>query len=300
MSCHPPPPLPPPFLLLIAIIVILLLLLIIIISFIIVVTTTVVIIIISSSSSILSSSSSSAETGPFVPPPPPPLSPFCEDSFDCTGNVQVMRAALECAHRGYGESIVIGVAAAGQEISVSPLSPLFSPAPTLLQCVCCHEAWGRMLLLEAITEAPYSPAAAAAAPLQTRPFQLVTGRVWKGTAFGGYKSRSQVPGLVDKYMAGGTKLDDYITHNMKFDQVMRTPQTRRSRSMAELSSSAPSWLSSHRLGHHQLLSNCVICCRYVPCHDADDSGRPPLLLLQINEAFELLHAGECLRCVLTF
>jgi len=91
-------------------------------------------------------------------------------SFDCTGNVEVMRAALECAHRGWGESIVIGVAAAGQEI-------------------------------------------------KTRPFQLVTGRVWKGTAFGGYKSRIQVPGLVEKYMAGGTRLDDYVTHEMPFDQI---------------------------------------------------------------------------------
>jgi hypothetical protein len=76
--------------------------------------------------------------------PPPPAAP-CLRSFECIGNVQVMRAALECAHRGWGQSIVIGVAAAGQEIS-------------------------------------------------TRPFQLVTGRVWKGTAFGGYKSRLQVGG----------------------------------------------------------------------------------------------------------
>eukprot|EP00873_Tetraselmis_striata_P013043 jgi/Tetstr1/433307/TSEL_022594.t1 len=91
-------------------------------------------------------------------------------SFDCTGNVEVMRSALECAHRGWGESIVIGVAAAGQEIS-------------------------------------------------TRPFQLVTGRVWKGTAFGGYKSRIQVPELVNKYMEGGTKLDDYVTHEMPFDKI---------------------------------------------------------------------------------
>eukprot|EP00873_Tetraselmis_striata_P013042 jgi/Tetstr1/433306/TSEL_022593.t1 len=110
-------------------------------------------------------------------------------SFECIGNVDVMRAALECAHRGWGESIVIGVAAAGQE-------------------------------------------------LKTRPFQLVTGRVWKGTAFGGYKSRIQVPELVNKYMEGKTRLDDYVTHSMKFDQI--------------------------------------------------------------NEAFELLHAGKCLRCVLSF
>ena len=87
-------------------------------------------------------------------------------SFECIGNVQVMRAALECCHKGWGESIIIGVAAAGQEIA-------------------------------------------------TRPFQLVTGRVWRGTAFGGYKSRIAVPQLVDKYMAGKTRLDDYVTHTMK-------------------------------------------------------------------------------------
>ncbi|CAN0500264.1 unnamed protein product, partial [Laminaria digitata] len=74
-------------------------------------------------------------------------------TFDATGNVGVMRSALEAAHRGWGESCVIGVAAAGHEIS-------------------------------------------------TRPFQLVTGRIWKGTAFGGWKSRSQVPGLVEDYIAG--------------------------------------------------------------------------------------------------
>jgi len=110
-------------------------------------------------------------------------------SFDCTGNVQVMRSALECAARGWGTSVVIGVAAAGQEIA-------------------------------------------------TRPFQLVTGRTWKGTAFGGWKSRPQVPILVDLYLAGDLKIDEYITHNMEFNQI--------------------------------------------------------------NEAFDLLHKGECLRCVLKF
>lgn len=110
-------------------------------------------------------------------------------SFDCTGNVQVMRQALECSARGWGKSVVIGVAAAGQEIS-------------------------------------------------TRPFQLVTGRSWMGTAFGGWKSKPQVPMLVDMYMAGQVKIDEYITHEMDFKQI--------------------------------------------------------------NEAFELLHKGECLRCVLKF
>jgi len=110
-------------------------------------------------------------------------------SFDCTGSVGVMRSALECSARGWGVSVVIGVAAAGQEIS-------------------------------------------------TRPFQLVTGRTWKGTAFGGWKSKPQVPMLVDLYMDGQLKIDEYITHKMKFSQI--------------------------------------------------------------NEAFDLLHQGKCLRCVLSF
>ena len=84
-------------------------------------------------------------------------------SFDCTGNVQVMRAALECAHRGWGMSCVIGVAASGKEIS-------------------------------------------------TRPFQLVTGRKWVGTAFGGWKSRAQVPKLVERHLDGELPIEQYITH----------------------------------------------------------------------------------------
>lgn len=91
-------------------------------------------------------------------------------SFDCTGNVQVMRAALECSARGWGKSVVVGVAAAGQEIS-------------------------------------------------TRPFQLITGRHWMGTAFGGWKSKPQVPELVEKYQRGEVKLDEYITHTLKFDEI---------------------------------------------------------------------------------
>jgi len=107
-------------------------------------------------------------------------------SFECIGNVHTMRQALEATHKGWGVSCVIGVAAAGTEIS-------------------------------------------------TRPFQLVVGRVWKGTAFGGFKSRSQVPGLVEQYMSGKLKVDEYITHKLK--------------------------------------------------------------LGQINEGFDLMHAGKCLRCV---
>ncbi|HZJ95947.1 MAG TPA: S-(hydroxymethyl)glutathione dehydrogenase/class III alcohol dehydrogenase [Thiopseudomonas sp.] len=91
-------------------------------------------------------------------------------SFECIGNVEVMRSALECCHRGWGESIIIGVAGAGQEIS-------------------------------------------------TRPFQLVTGRVWKGSAFGGVKGRTELPEYVNRYLAGEFKLDDFITHTMGLDQI---------------------------------------------------------------------------------
>lgn len=91
-------------------------------------------------------------------------------SFECVGNVDLMRAALECCHIGWGTSVIVGVAGAGKEIS-------------------------------------------------TRPFQLVTGRTWKGTAFGGFRSRSDVPGLVNKYMSGEVKIDEYITHNMKLNDI---------------------------------------------------------------------------------
>ena len=91
-------------------------------------------------------------------------------AFDCTGNVKVMRQALECAHRGWGESIVIGVAGAGQEIA-------------------------------------------------TRPFQLVTGRVWKGTAFGGARGRTDVPKIVDWYMDGKIEIDPMITHTMPLEDI---------------------------------------------------------------------------------
>ena len=91
-------------------------------------------------------------------------------SFECIGNVDIMRAALECCHKGWGESVIIGVAGAGQEIS-------------------------------------------------TRPFQLVTGRVWRGTAFGGVKGRSELPGIVDRYMDGEFKLSDFITHTMPLEEI---------------------------------------------------------------------------------
>lgn len=91
-------------------------------------------------------------------------------SFECVGNVELMRAALECCHKGWGESIIIGVAGSGQEIS-------------------------------------------------TRPFQLVTGRVWRGTAFGGVKGRTQLPGMVDQYMSGDIKLDEFITYTMGLEDI---------------------------------------------------------------------------------
>ena len=91
-------------------------------------------------------------------------------SFECIGNVDLMRSALECCHKGWGESVIIGVAGAGQEIS-------------------------------------------------SRPFQLVTGRVWRGTAFGGVKGRSQLPGMVEQYLDGAIKVDEMVTHTMPLDDI---------------------------------------------------------------------------------
>jgi S-(hydroxymethyl)glutathione dehydrogenase/alcohol dehydrogenase len=93
-------------------------------------------------------------------------------SFECIGNVETMRQALECCHKGWGESVIIGVAGAGREIS-------------------------------------------------TRPFQLVTGRVWRGTAFGGAKGRTEVPRIVDWYMEGKINIDDLITHTMPLEDINR-------------------------------------------------------------------------------
>jgi S-(hydroxymethyl)glutathione dehydrogenase/alcohol dehydrogenase len=91
-------------------------------------------------------------------------------SFECVGNVELMRQALECCHRGWGTSVIIGVAGAGQEI-------------------------------------------------RTRPFQLVTGRVWKGTAFGGARGRTDVPRIVDWYMQGKINIDDLITHKLPLADI---------------------------------------------------------------------------------
>jgi S-(hydroxymethyl)glutathione dehydrogenase/alcohol dehydrogenase len=91
-------------------------------------------------------------------------------TFECVGNVELMRQALECCHKGWGESVIIGVAGSGKEIA-------------------------------------------------TRPFQLVTGRVWRGTAFGGAKGRTDVPKIVDWYMEGKINIDDLITHKMPLEEI---------------------------------------------------------------------------------
>ncbi len=93
-------------------------------------------------------------------------------SFECVGNTQLMRSALECCHKGWGESVIVGVAGAGQEIS-------------------------------------------------TRPFQLVTGRVWRGTAFGGCKGRTQLPEMVEQYLRGDIKIDEFITYTMPLEDINR-------------------------------------------------------------------------------
>ena len=93
-------------------------------------------------------------------------------SFECIGNTDVMRAALECCHKGWGESTIIGVAGSGKEIS-------------------------------------------------TRPFQLVTGRVWRGTAFGGVRGRTELPGMVEQYMGGEINIDDMVTHTMGLEEINR-------------------------------------------------------------------------------
>jgi S-(hydroxymethyl)glutathione dehydrogenase/alcohol dehydrogenase len=91
-------------------------------------------------------------------------------SFECVGDVKTMRAALECCHKGWGVSVIVGVAGSGQEIA-------------------------------------------------TRPFQLVTGRVWKGSAFGGVKGRSELPGMVEQYQRGEIRIDELVTHELPFEQI---------------------------------------------------------------------------------
>lgn len=127
----------------------------------------------------------------------------CDYTFDCTGNVGVMRAALEACHKGWGQSIVIGVAAAGQEISTRRMHlPNFS------------RSWhgkGSCPFASLIRGWDFADNFAA--------FQLVTGRVWKGCAFGGIKGRSQLPDLVDDYLAGKLKVDEFITHRQTLDGI---------------------------------------------------------------------------------
>ena len=119
----------------------------------------------------------------------------CDYTFDCTGNVGVMRAALEACHKGWGQSIVIGVAAAGQEISTRRES-----FPDSLLHGVVFPAGGVKLT-------------------NSLAFQLVTGRVWKGCAFGGIKGRTQLPDLVDDYMTGKLKVDEFITHRQPLDGI---------------------------------------------------------------------------------
>lgn len=99
----------------------------------------------------------------------------CDYTFECIGKVDTMRAALESCHKGWGTSVIIGVAASGQEIS-------------------------------------------------TRPFQLVTGRVWKGSAFGGVKGRTQLPGIVGKYMNGQLRIEEYVTGTLPLADINKSFQ----------------------------------------------------------------------------
>lgn len=131
----------------------------------------------------------------------------CDYTFDCTGNVGVMRAALEACHKGWGQSIIIGVAAAGQEICTRRSSPVPLP-PSFFSA--SYSITERMRMKTNLHVA----------------FQLVTGRVWKGCAFGGIKGRSQLPGLVNDYLNGLLKVDEFITHrqvlaniNAAFEQM---------------------------------------------------------------------------------
>ena len=103
---------------------------------------------------------------------PPQADDGADYTFECIGNTETMRQALECCHRGWGVSTIIGVAESGKEIA-------------------------------------------------TRPFQLVTGRVWNGSAFGGARGRTDVPRIVDWYMDGKINIDDLITHTMKLEEINR-------------------------------------------------------------------------------
>lgn len=134
----------------------------------------------------------------------------CDYTFDCTGNVGVMRTALEACHKGWGQSIVIGVAAAGQEIKTRREDPTPFPPPFLV-------------LLPKLPR--HRPEQQIDLPIA---FQLVTGRVWRGCAFGGVKGRSQLPGLVQDYLDGRLKVDEFITHRQKLDDINTSFQVMKS------------------------------------------------------------------------
>lgn len=137
----------------------------------------------------------------------------CDYTFDCTGNVNVMRAALEASHRGWGESIIIGVAAAGQEISTRRMFPFLFPTTFSFFFPSSYLPFSLL---------SYRGGMKNADELGTKPviaFQLVTGRVWKGSAFGGVKGRTQLPGLVDDYLKGNLKVDEFITHRKTLPQM---------------------------------------------------------------------------------
>lgn len=139
------------------------------------------------------------------------LTPWGVDySFDCTGNTDVMRAALECAHRGWGTSCVIGVAAR----QVKRID--WQGIVVLLGC----SVDGSLMAYYFNFRPSTFPHHISGHEISTRPFQLVTGRVWKGTAFGGFKSRTDVPKLVERMMSGDIPVDHYITH--VFDGVGTT------------------------------------------------------------------------------
>lgn len=141
----------------------------------------------------------------------------CDYTFDCTGNVGVMRTALEACHKGWGQSIVIGVAAAGQEIQTRREDNRPPPHPTLFSVAPPPK--------KKLNSQATGPNITLTCPIA---FQLVTGRVWRGCAFGGVKGRSQLPGLVQDYLDGRLKVDEFITHRQKLDDINTSFQVMKS------------------------------------------------------------------------
>ncbi|KAK3007563.1 hypothetical protein RJ639_014409 [Escallonia herrerae] len=157
-------------------------------------------------------------------------------SFECIGNVSIMRAALECCHKGWGTSVIVGVAASGQEIC-------------------------------------------------TRPFQLVTGRVWKGTAFGGFKSRSQVPWLVEKYMKNEIKVDEYITHNLTLAEINKAFDLMHEGGCLRL--------LSHHPRHDPTFLGLVIVIICIPAMASDIHSRCFILVRNPQEFKLMEHCEQC-------